>query len=58
MSRDTVNVRVSPELKLELKDLAYEYKMDHSDFVREILEQGVKNRRRSLEDRKFRDDTE
>jgi len=51
MSRDTVNVRVSPELKLELKDLAYEYKTDHSDFVREILEQGAKSRREALEQR-------
>lgn len=51
MSRDTINVRVDDDLKKELRELSYDYRMAHSELVREILAEGAKRWRDNFEAR-------
>lgn len=51
MSRDTINVRVDDELKKELRELSYDYRMEHSELVRKILTEGAKRWRKDFEAR-------
>lgn len=49
MSRDTINVRVDDELKKELRELSYDYRMEHSELVRKILAEGAERWRKDFE---------
>lgn len=55
MSRDTINVRVDDDLKKELRELSYDYRMAHSELVREILAEGAKRWRDNFEARMTND---